>query len=87
MTDAKSCRSTFQADEKSRDRFLNKGIIAKYEDIALMDCYKKCQIMMKCESFSVNEKGKECHLSKHRRDNVNAELYLERKGFVYYERV
>ena len=43
--------------------------------------------MKNYESFNFSKEKEECHLSKDRRDGVRAEFYVEKEGFVYYERV
>ena len=86
QTDAKLCRQTFVADEKSRDSFLNKGTIAKYENVSLMQCRAKCESISRCESFSMSEKQKECHISDTKREKVKMDFYIVKEGFVCYER-
>ena len=86
-TDVKLCRFTFILTGDSQHRFLNKGIFAKYNNFSLEECYEKCRNISTCESFNMSRAQKECHLSKARKVDVNAELFIYKNGFMYYERV
>ena len=77
---------SYKADPESQNRFLKKGILTKYINQSIMSCMEKCRNYgPKCQSFSVSEDEKECHLSKTKRHLASEKEYIERQGYIYYE--
>ena len=74
--------------EKSRDHYLNDGILLNEKGISLPECMKKCEEFGdKCGSLSFQEKNKKCIVNNMRREDATKSAYVYEKGYVYYVRM
>ena len=75
---------TYRMDHLSKDRVLMHGTIAEHSGMDITRCMNACNVDH-CKSFSFSAKEKQCHLSSAKRGGHTME-YLEKSGFVYYEK-
>ena len=75
---------SFNAKASSRDRYLDTGLVEILTNTNLVTCMNRCNEMGDgCRSFSANKDT--CHLHSKKRSEVDAQMYVTKKGFTYYE--
>ena len=71
---------------KSRDRYLDAGLVEIMTNTNVVTCMKRCnELGDGCRSFSAGVNT--CHLHSIKRNEVEGERFVARKGFTYYEEV
>ena len=75
---------SFNANTRSRDRYLDTGLVKILTNTNVVTCMNKCNEMGDgCRSFSASKDT--CHLHSMKRSEVEAQKYVTKKGFTYYE--